>query len=75
MGGDPNLYLPLRFQTPDYDEEWNTNGHQMRAVELLTSWVQAQGVPHLSLEVASLSFLGVHQVRGMLGAHSNNPRR
>jgi len=44
-------YIEIPNQTPDYDDEWNTNGHQMRAVELLTSWVKAQNVAGLTLEV------------------------
>jgi hypothetical protein len=43
--------LALGTKTPDYDDDWNTNGHQMRAVELLTSWVKAQNVAGLTLEV------------------------
>lgn len=44
-------YIEIPNVTPDYDDEWNTNGHQMRAVELLTSWVKAQNVEGLTLEV------------------------
>jgi len=44
-------YIQIPNQTPDYDAEWNSNGLQMRAVELLTSWVLAQNLRGLTLEV------------------------
>jgi hypothetical protein len=38
-------------QSPGFDPEWETNGYQDAAVDLLVNWVKAQAVPGLTLEV------------------------
>jgi len=44
-------YISIPNQSPDYDPEWATNGHMDKAIELMLSWVKAQEVPGLKLEI------------------------
>lgn len=44
-------YISIPNQSPGFDPEWETNGYQDQAVDLLTNWVLAQNVPGLTLEV------------------------
>jgi len=37
-----------------FDPEWNTNGHQEKAVDLFVSWVKEQNVAGLQIEVRLL---------------------
>lgn len=44
-------YVAIPNQSPGFDPDWETNGHQDKAVDLLVQWVQAQKMPGLTLEV------------------------
>jgi len=44
-------YIAIPNQSPGFDPEWETNGYQDAAVDLLVNWVKAQAVPGLTLEV------------------------
>jgi acetylornithine deacetylase/succinyl-diaminopimelate desuccinylase-like protein len=47
-------YITIPNQSPAFDPQWRAHGHMDRAVELIASWVRAQHVPGLSLEVVQL---------------------
>jgi len=44
-------YISIPNQSPGFDPEWETNGFQDAAVDVLVNWVKAQSVPGLTLEV------------------------
>ena len=44
-------YIRIPNQSPMFDPEWASNGHTAAVVQLFTSWVAAQAVPGLKLEV------------------------
>ena len=47
-------YITIPNQSPAFDSQWQQNGHMERAVELIASWVRAQNVPGLQLDVVRL---------------------
>lgn len=47
-------YIRIPNQSPLFDPDWKRNGHMNRAVALARSWVEAQGVKGLTLEVHEL---------------------
>jgi acetylornithine deacetylase/succinyl-diaminopimelate desuccinylase-like protein len=49
-------YIRIPNQSPLFDPDWKSNGHMHAAVALARSWVEAQGVEGLTLEV--------HEVEG-----------
>jgi acetylornithine deacetylase/succinyl-diaminopimelate desuccinylase-like protein len=44
-------YVAIPNQSPDYDRDWQRNGHMDRAVALIADWIRAQEVPDLTLDV------------------------
>ena len=44
-------YIRIPNQSPMFDPEWAANGHTAAVVKLFTSWVAAQALPGLRLEV------------------------
>ena len=44
-------YIRIPNQSPMFDPNWEANGHTDKVVELFKSWVAAQAVPGLKLEV------------------------
>ena len=44
-------YITIPNQSPMFDPAWATNGLQEKVVDLFVSWVKAQNVPGLTLEV------------------------
>jgi acetylornithine deacetylase/succinyl-diaminopimelate desuccinylase-like protein len=48
-------YITIPNQSPAYDPEWQRNGHMEAAVDLVVTWIRAQAVPHLNLEVLRLA--------------------
>lgn len=38
-------YIKIPNGTPDFDPEWDTNGHAQKACDHLVNWIKAQ-VPH-----------------------------
>jgi acetylornithine deacetylase/succinyl-diaminopimelate desuccinylase-like protein len=47
-------YIRIPNKSPVFDPEWEANGHMERAVELISSWLESQGVEGLSLFVSRL---------------------
>jgi acetylornithine deacetylase/succinyl-diaminopimelate desuccinylase-like protein len=47
-------YIRIPNQSPTFDPHFLTNGYQEKAVELLTTWVKAQAIPNLKMEVLTL---------------------
>jgi acetylornithine deacetylase/succinyl-diaminopimelate desuccinylase-like protein len=47
-------YIRIPNQSPLFDPEWQKNGHMHKAVALARSWVEAQGVRGLTIEVKEL---------------------
>lgn len=47
-------YLTIPNQSPAYDAAWHSNGYMDQAVELIATWITAQEVPGLTLEVVRL---------------------
>jgi len=44
-------FIKIPNQSPLFDADWDTNGHMMAAVTLLTDWAKAQDVQGMHLEV------------------------
>jgi acetylornithine deacetylase/succinyl-diaminopimelate desuccinylase-like protein len=44
-------YVAIPNQSPDYDRDWQRNGHMDRAVALIADWIRAQEVPDLTLDI------------------------
>lgn len=47
-------YIEIPNQSPGFDPQWVEHGHMQRAVDLIVTWITAQEVPGLSLEVVRL---------------------
>jgi acetylornithine deacetylase/succinyl-diaminopimelate desuccinylase-like protein len=47
-------YIRIPNKSPVFDPEWEAHGHMERAVELISTWLQSQGVDGLSLFVHRL---------------------
>ncbi len=47
-------YIEIPNQSPGFDPQWVEHGHMQRAVELIATWIVAQEVPGLQLEVVRL---------------------
>lgn len=48
-------YIRIPNQSPAFDAEWHEHGHMERAVELVVSWIRAQDVKGVKLEVVRLA--------------------
>ena len=47
-------YIAIPNRSPLFDPDWATAGHMERAVQLISSWCAARGVPGLHVEVIRL---------------------
>src|SRR5687768_5156650 len=47
-------YIRIPNKSPVFDPAWEANGHMERAVELISGWLQGQGVEGLELSVHRL---------------------
>lgn len=47
-------YIPIPNKSPDFDPDWQANGHMQAAVDLLADWVAQQEIEGLSFEVVTL---------------------
>ncbi|MBI2411502.1 MAG: M20/M25/M40 family metallo-hydrolase [Candidatus Kerfeldbacteria bacterium] len=47
-------YIRIPNQSPEYDPDWQTNGHIDAAMDLVLNWVKAQNVSGLSVSVERL---------------------
>lgn len=47
-------YVRIPNQSPGFDPQWRENGHMDAAVNLVATWVRAQGVTGLQMEVVRL---------------------
>jgi len=47
-------YIRIPNKSPVFDPDWEANGHMERAVELISGWLEAQGVDGLQLFVHRL---------------------
>ena len=47
-------YIRIPNKSPVFDPDWEANGHMERAVELVSGWLQSQGVAGLRLSVHRL---------------------
>jgi acetylornithine deacetylase/succinyl-diaminopimelate desuccinylase-like protein len=50
-----DAYIRIPNQSPAFDADWRQHGHMDAAVELVVSWVRAQDVKGLTLEVVRLA--------------------
>jgi acetylornithine deacetylase/succinyl-diaminopimelate desuccinylase-like protein len=41
-------YIRIPNVSPDYDHDWKTNGHMIRAVELMSTWIDEQHIVGLT---------------------------
>jgi len=48
-----SAYIAVPNQSPQFDDEFFTNGHTEKAIKIMTDWVEAQKVPGLKMEVLS----------------------
>jgi len=48
-------YIRIPNQSPAFDAEWHEHGHMERAVDLVVSWIRAQDVTGMKLEVVRLA--------------------
>ena len=46
-----SAYIEIPNQSPDFDPEWESNGHMDAAVGVMVEWVKAQKVEGLTLQV------------------------
>lgn len=44
-------YIRIPNVSPDYDHDWQTNGHMMRAATLISDWIDAQNVSGLTKRI------------------------
>lgn len=47
-------YIRIPNKSPIFDPDWEANGHMERAVELISGWLQSQGIDGLTLTVHRL---------------------
>lgn len=44
-------YIRIPNVSPDYDHDWQTNGYMMRAVTLISDWIDAQNISGLTRRI------------------------